>query len=101
MSEPDELEERAKSLGMNLDRLREVLKAGFSEPSYDLMPRTSARDNPNRNLCNPHGTGIWYVKYTQNGVRINKRLCSDLEKSREMRDKFFIEINYYKDDSRV
>jgi len=97
INEPEELSERAKSLGMNLDRLREVLKAGFSEPSYDLMPRTNSRDNLNRNLCNPKGTGIWYMKYTHNGVRISKKLCSDLEQARKMRDEFFAEINYYKE----
>jgi hypothetical protein len=88
-----ELEDRAKALGMNLDRLREVLKAGFSEPSYDLMPRSNA-NNPNRNLCNPKGKGMWYLKYTENGIRKNKPLCNDLEMARKMRDDFFTLINY-------
>lgn len=95
MSEPMELEDRAKSLGMNLGRLRELLKAGFSEPSYDLAPRASIKDSLNRNLCNPKG-GYWYVKYTQDGVRKQKQLSRDLEEARRMRDEFFASINYGK-----
>jgi len=89
----DDLEERAKSLGMDVGRLREVLKAGFSEPSYDLMPRHGA-NNPNRNLCNPKGKGMWYLKYTENGIRKNKPLCANLDEARKMRDEFFASINY-------
>jgi hypothetical protein len=95
MSETDELAERAKALGMNLGRLKEVLKAGFSEPAYDLMPRNQ-NDNPNRNLSRPKVKGVWYVKYSQDGVRKTKPLCDDLEKARKMRDEFFASINYGK-----
>ena len=90
-----ELEERAKALGMNLGRLREVLKAGFSEPAYDLMPK-HGRDNPNHNLSRPKTNGVWYVKYSDGGVRKTKPLCADLEKARKMRDDFFTSINYGK-----
>lgn len=95
MSDPDELEERAKSLGMDIGRLREVLKAGFSEPSYDLMPKFNIKDNPNRNLHNPKGS-YWYVKYTDGGIRKSMQLSRDIEESRKMRDDFFASINYYK-----
>jgi hypothetical protein len=95
MNEPEELEDRAKSLGMDIGRLREVLKAGFSEPSYDLMPKSNLKDNPNRNLHNPKG-GYWYVKYTDNGVRKSMQLSRDIEEARKMRDEFFASINYGK-----
>jgi hypothetical protein len=95
MSETDELAERAKALGMNLGRLKEVLKAGFSEPAYDLMPK-HGRDNPNHNLSRPKTNGVWYVKYSDGGVRKTKPLCADLEKARKMRDEFFASINYGK-----
>lgn len=95
MNDPEELSERAKSLGMDIGRLREVLKAGFSEPAYDLMPRHGT-DNPNRNLSRPKTNGVWYVKYSEGGVRKTKPLCSDLEQARKMRDDFFTSINYGK-----
>lgn len=91
----DDLAERAKALGMNLGRLREVLKAGFSEPAYDLMPK-HGMDNPNRNLSRPKTNGVWYVKYSEAGVRKTKPLCVDLEQARKMRDDFFASINYGK-----
>jgi hypothetical protein len=97
MHYPEDMEERSRSLGIDPGRMRELLKAGYCDPSYDLIPKgIMGRDNPNRNItldrCNR-----WVLKWTQDGKRQYKVLCTDLEQARAMRDEFFDSINYYKD----
>ena len=94
---PEDIEERSRSLGIDSGRMRELLKAGYCDPSYDLLPKgIMGRDNPNRNISLDK-SNRWVLKWTADGKRQYKPLCKDLDEARTMRDEFFDSINYYKD----
>lgn len=94
---PEDIEERSRSLGIDSGRMRELLKAGYCDPSYDLLPKgIMGRINPNRNISLDK-SNRWVLKWTANGKRLYKPLCKDLNEARAMRDEFFDSINYYKD----
>lgn len=94
---PEDIDERSKSLGIDPGRMRELLKAGYCDPSYDLIPKgIMGRDNPNRNITLDKADR-WVLKWTQDGKRQYKVLSKSLEEARAMRDEFFDSINYYRD----
>lgn len=94
---PEDIEERSRSLGIDSGRMRELLKAGYCDPSYDLLPKgIMGRNNPNRNISLDK-SNRWVLKWTADGKRQYKPLCKDLNEARAMRDEFFDSINYYKD----
>ena len=94
---PEDIEERSRSLGIDSGRMRELLKAGYCDPSYDLLPKgIMGRNNPNRNISLDK-SNRWVLKWTADGKRQYKPLCKDLNEARAMRDEFFESINYYKD----
>jgi hypothetical protein len=94
---PEDIEERSRSLGIDPGRMRELLKAGYCDPSYDLLPKgIMGRTNPNRNISLDK-SNRWVLKWTADGKRQYKPLCKDLNEARAMRDEFFDSINYYKD----
>ena len=92
---PEDIEERSRSLGIDSGRMRELLKAGYCDPSYDLLPKYIVnRNNPNRNISLDK-SDRWVLKWTVNKKRLYRVLSRDLNEARKMRDELFDSINYY------
>jgi hypothetical protein len=88
------LDDRARSLGLPVNRLVSLMNVGFGEPPIeDAGYYNKIHNNPNRNLMKT--SLYWYLMWKEKGVRKHRRMSTDIVESRRMRDEFFAEIGYY------
>jgi hypothetical protein len=88
------IEERARSLGLPVNRLVSLMNVGFGEPPIeDAGYYNRIQNNPNRNLMKT--SSYWYLMWKEKGVRKHRRLSLDVVEARRMRDEFFAHIGYY------
>jgi hypothetical protein len=94
---PD-FQERARSLGLSLNRARFLLKVG-----EDYDPSThNERHTPMRVLSDTHhmtqpSGKKWYFKYVSKGINISKPLSLDVNEAKAMRDELLKQYGYTKE----
>lgn len=89
-----EMEERAKRLGLSKERMEQLLdNNSFNTPYVKTSPMQRAMSNPNHHMTKPKG-GKYYFKLVVNNTIISKPLSSDVEVARKMRDELLIQHNY-------
>jgi hypothetical protein len=100
----DDMIERAKSMGINPERLQNLLHTG-NDYAYDGNTRRVIGEprvtnvnhylnNENHHMIKPDPDGCFYLKVTIKGKTIVKPLHKDAEKAREMRDSHLKQLNF-------
>lgn len=99
-----EMLERARSLGIDPDGVKALLRAGtdyeFDEGGNRIEPEPAKLDinyflkNPNHHMIKPDPRGSFYLKVTIGGRVIVKPLDKDEVKARKLRDKYLKELNF-------
>jgi hypothetical protein len=86
--------ERAKSLGMPVEKVLALMNVGYGTPPVDENYFQKVASNPNRNLFKTQNSQTWYVAWVIDGKKTFRKLSKDIEEARRMRDALFLEIGY-------
>lgn len=87
---PD-LEERAKALGISLEKAVELVNC--IQIDKPVRPQFRKGTHPNHHLIFG-GFDYWYVHYYHNNTKHRVRLSKDVEEARRMRDEIFKDLGY-------
>jgi hypothetical protein len=86
--------ERAKSLGMPIEKVLALMNVGYGTPPVNENYFDRVASNPNRNLFKTQNSQMWYVAWVIDGKKTFRKLSKDIEEARQMRDALFLEIGY-------